>query len=205
PDSFPHSRHQRLACITCHASGTQHGRLTFERPRGCQICHHQRPQQADCATCHTPGERLQPLPLTIGIAVRDSAARSRPVQFAHPVHARVRCVQCHTEPVSLAPAPAARGCQDCHSDHHTAGRTCATCHSGAQLRSAHIRNVAASHRACDACHTASTVARLTPDRSFCLTCHPRRQDHYVQGQCTTCHFLQPPDEFRSHLLSRPPV
>ncbi len=205
PDSFPHARHRRLACITCHASGTQHGRLTFERPRGCQICHHQRPQQSDCATCHSPGERLQPLPVTIGIAIRDSAARSRPVKFAHPVHASLRCVQCHTEPVSLAPAPAARGCRDCHADHHAAGRTCATCHTGEQLRSAHGKNVSASHRACDACHTASTVALLTPDRSFCLTCHQPQQNHYAQGQCTTCHFLKPPAEFRSHLLGRPPV
>jgi nitrate/TMAO reductase-like tetraheme cytochrome c subunit len=202
PDSFPHARHRRLACITCHASGTQHGRLTFEPPRGCQICHHQRPQQTDCATCHSPGERVEPLPLTIGIAIRDSASRSRPVKFAHPVHASLRCVQCHTEPVTLAPAAAARGCRDCHSDHHAAGRTCATCHTGEQLQSAHRKDVSVSHRACDACHTATTVALLTPDRSFCLTCHQPQLDHYVSGQCTTCHFLKPPAEFRPHLLGR---
>lgn len=203
PDSFPHARHQRLACITCHATGNQHGRLTFERPRGCQICHHQRPQQTDCATCHTPGEREQPLPLTISIAVRDSSARSRAVQFAHPVHASLRCVQCHTEPVTLAPAAVARACRDCHADHHTAGRTCATCHTGAQLRPAHAKSISASHQKCDACHTASTVALLTPDRSFCLTCHQRQLDHYVRGQCTTCHFLKPPGEFRPQLLGTP--
>ncbi len=205
PDSFPHARHRRLACLTCHATGTRHGRLTFEQPRGCQICHHQRPQQSDCATCHRPGERLQPVPMTIGIAIRDSAARSRPVKFDHPVHAALRCVQCHTEPVTLAPASAARGCRDCHSDHHAAGRTCATCHTGEQLRLAHGKNLAASHRACDACHTASTVALLTPDRSFCLTCHQPQLDHYVRGQCATCHFLKPPAEFRPHLLGKPPV
>ena len=203
PDSFPHSRHRRLACITCHASGTQHGRLTFQPPRGCQICHHQRPQEADCDTCHDPEDRRRPEPLTIGVAVRDSAPRSRPVSFAHTVHRAIRCVQCHTEPVTLAPALTARGCQDCHSDHHTVGRTCATCHTGDQLRSAHARNLADSHRACDACHTASTVALLTPDRSFCLTCHQPQRDHYTQGQCSTCHFLKPPAEFRSHLLRRP--
>ena len=199
-DSFPHVRHKRLACITCHASGGQHGRLTFEPPRGCQICHHQRPQQAECTKCHAAEERSQPRHLTIGIAIRDSAARNRPVNFAHQTHSELRCVQCHTEPVTLAPAPAARGCQDCHANHHTADRACATCHSGAQLRTAHAKNPAASHRACDACHTAATVALLTPDRSFCLTCHQRRGDHYTQGQCTTCHFLKPPAEYRSHLL-----
>jgi nitrate/TMAO reductase-like tetraheme cytochrome c subunit len=199
-DSFPHARHTRLACITCHASGTQHGRLTFEAPRGCQICHHQRPQQSNCATCHTPTERAQPVPLTIDIAIRDSAARSRPVGFAHPVHDRLRCVQCHTEPVTLAPAASARACRDCHGDHHAAGRTCATCHTGARLRTAHSRDLSLSHQKCDACHNASTVALLTPDRSFCLTCHQPQRDHYVRGQCTTCHFLKPPAEFRSHLL-----
>ena len=203
PDSFPHVRHRRLACITCHASGTQHGRLTFEPPRGCQICHHQRPQQSDCSTCHTAESRRRPVPTTIAIAIRDSAARSRPVNFAHSVHAELRCVQCHTEPVTLLPAPTARGCRDCHADHHAPGRTCATCHTGAELRTAHGKNISASHRACDACHTASTVALLTPDRSFCLTCHQPQRDHYTQGQCTTCHFLKPPEEFRAHLLGRP--
>lgn len=203
-DSFPHARHTRLACITCHASGTQHGRLTFEAPRGCQICHHQRPQQSNCATCHTPTERAQPVPVTIGIAIRDSAARSRPVGFAHPVHDGLRCVQCHTEPVTLAPAASARTCRDCHGDHHAAGRTCATCHTGAQLRTAHSKDLSVSHQKCDACHTASTVALLTPDRSFCLTCHQPQREHYVRGQCTTCHFLKQPTEFRPHLLGGRP-
>ncbi len=202
-DSFPHSRHQRLACITCHASGTQHGRLTFEPPRGCQICHHQRPQQANCSTCHTPEERRQLEPLTIAIAIRDSAARSRPVTFAHQTHSNLRCIQCHTEPVTLAPAPAVRGCRDCHADHHAPDRACATCHTGDQLKSAHAKNISASHRGCDACHTAATVALLTPDRSFCLTCHAPQRDHYPRGQCTTCHFLKQPAEFRPHLLRSP--
>ena len=29
-DSFPHDRHKELACLTCHASSSGHGRLTFE-------------------------------------------------------------------------------------------------------------------------------------------------------------------------------
>ena len=124
--------------------------------------------------------------------------------FAHPVHEGLRCVQCHTEPVTLAPTPAARACRDCHGDHHTAGRTCAACHKGEQLRSAHRRDVSVSHQKCDACHTASTVALLSPDRSFCLTCHQPQREHYVQGQCTTCHFLKQPAEFRPHLLGGRP-
>jgi hypothetical protein len=199
-DSFPHARHNRLACLTCHATGSQHGRLNFERPRGCQICHHQRPQQANCSTCHTPESRRPPIPLTIPIGIRDSAPRSRPVNFAHQVHSELRCVQCHTEPVTLLPAPAVRSCHECHANHHTAQRACATCHTGERIRLAHAKDVAASHRACDACHTATTVALLTPDRSFCLVCHQPKQDHYPRGQCSTCHFLEPPAEFRAHLL-----
>ena len=203
-DSFSHSRHRRLACLTCHATGSQHGRLTFEPPRGCQICHHQRPAQADCAACHSAGERARPTPLTITIAVRDSAPRPRAVSFAHATHRELRCVQCHTEPVTLAPAPAARACRDCHSDHHTAARSCGTCHQGGELRTAHARDISASHRACVACHTAATVALLTPDRSFCLTCHESRSDHYPAGECSTCHFLASPDELRPILIHAPP-
>jgi nitrate/TMAO reductase-like tetraheme cytochrome c subunit len=201
-DTFPHPRHRRLACITCHLTGSGHGRLTFERPRGCQICHHQRPQQTDCATCHRESGRSTPLARTIAIAVRDSAPRSRTVRFAHPTHRELRCVECHTEPVSLEPAGEVLACRACHGDHHAAGRSCATCHSGEQLRTAHRRDLAASHQACDACHTATTVARLTPDRTFCLTCHQPQSEHYPRGQCATCHFLKEPAELRAALLSR---
>ena len=202
-DSFPHPRHRSLACIVCHASGTRHGLLTFQPPRGCQICHHQRPLQSDCSACHTPDERRHSLPLAISIAIRDSTARSRPVGFEHQAHAELRCPQCHTEPVTLALTPAARACRDCHADHHAPDRACATCHTGDQLKSAHAKDISASHRGCDACHTAATVALLTPDRSFCLTCHAPQRDHYPRGQCTTCHFLKQPAEFRPHLLRNP--
>ncbi|HEX9720412.1 MAG TPA: hypothetical protein VGA59_11825, partial [Ramlibacter sp.] len=56
PDTFSHDRHKQLSCITCHAVAQGGGRLTFEAPRGCQICHHQAPATSTCATCHTPAE-----------------------------------------------------------------------------------------------------------------------------------------------------
>jgi hypothetical protein len=43
------------------------------------------------------------------------------------------------------------------------------------------------------------VALLTPDRAFCRTCHADKQAHYAERECTTCHFLSSPDEFRAHL------
>lgn len=204
-DSFPHVRHSRLACITCHVTpAAPTGRLTFEAPRGCLICHHQQPQSADCATCHRSTDLATVLPLSVPIATREHAPRPREVGFAHQTHAALRCVQCHTEPVSLAASASVRTCADCHADHHTAARACATCHTGVELRTAHRDNLAASHQACDACHAASTVARLLPDRSFCLTCHAdQTAGHYPRRECTTCHFLQPPAEYRRHLTRGP--
>jgi hypothetical protein len=203
-DTFSHARHQKLACLTCHATGRAHGELTFQPPRGCQICHHQPSQRANCATCHSPEQRARPIDLTIAIAVRDSAPRSRTVSFAHPAHRELECVKCHTEPVTMAPTASARSCRDCHENHHTANRACATCHQGEQLRVAHEADRSASHRACASCHTASTVAMLTPDRSFCITCHTKQLDHYVEGQCSSCHFLKSPAELRTTLMGPPP-
>ena len=51
-DTFPHARHAKLACLVCHSNTSTRSRLTFERPRGCQICHHQARSSARCATCH---------------------------------------------------------------------------------------------------------------------------------------------------------
>lgn len=205
-DSFPHARHTRLACITCHVTpANPTGRLTFEAPRGCLICHHQDPQRADCAACHQPAELQAARTLELAIATPRHAPRTRPVEFVHETHAGTRCADCHTQPVTLAPADGVRRCADCHADHHTANRACATCHTGPELRAAHAEDVAASHRACDACHTASTVAMLTPDRSFCLTCHgDLPAPHYPQRECTTCHFLQPPATYQRHLTGGVP-
>ena len=203
-DSFPHARHERLPCLTCHATGNKHGTLTFERPRGCQICHHQAANQEKCTACHSAEQREQPRVITVSIAVRDSAPRSRTVSFAHSTHRELRCGQCHTEPVTMAPTATVRGCQSCHENHHTASRSCSTCHQGEQLRVAHAKDVSASPRACAPCHTTTTVALLTPDRSFCLTCHQARSDHYPAGQCSTCHFLKSPEELRGTLTGPPP-
>lgn len=200
-DTFPHARHTSLACISCHAApADQGGRLVFQQPRGCDICHHQAPQRNDCSRCHQQDELAASHVQQVSVKVPDHEVRTRPVRFVHPTHDSLSCVSCHTIPVTLAPSEAVRQCNDCHGDHHATGRDCAACHTTAQLETAHRDDVAASHQRCDACHTASTVALLTPDRSFCLTCHqPQSRDHYPQRECTTCHFLQSPGEFKAHL------
>jgi hypothetical protein len=200
PDTFPHDRHKALSCITCHTSQRQRTRLTFLPPRGCQICHHQAPQTSDCAVCHRSAELTRPESVTVRVAVAEHPQRRHLARFDHQTHRTVTCVACHSVPVSLDPEPQAAACAACHDDHHAGGKRCSACHTGddAERRAAHAPPVE-GHVACDACHPAAIVARLVPDRVMCLTCHAPERDHYVDRQCTVCHFGSSPDGFREHL------
>lgn len=198
PDTFPHDRHRSFACITCHVTQQAHGRLTFSPPRGCQACHHNDPAKLECTKCHEGGAPAAPQSLVVRVTVAGHAERERPVEFRHGAHEAVRCVGCHTEPVTLDPGPPAATCLGCHDDHHTAARECRTCHGGADPRAAHA-SLGEMHVACDDCHTGATVALLTPDRAFCQTCHVEQREHHAEQECTVCHFLASPDEFRAHL------
>lgn len=203
-DTFPHARHARLSCLVCHATGTGHGRLTFERPRGCAICHHRAPASARCASCHRTEEYQAPRQVTVTVTVPDRQPRSRPVDFLHSPHRSRTCVECHTTPVTLAPAPDKAQCKGCHSEHHAAGRSCSSCHAVVEPKAAH-QTLDVAHQRCDACHTATTIAQLTPTRSFCSTCHTdTARDHYVQKECSVCHFLAEPGAYRSRLVAPSP-
>jgi len=199
-DTFPHDRHKKLSCITCHASQREHGRLTFQPPRGCQICHHQAPQTNDCAVCHQPAALVRPESVTVRVTVAAHPERRHAARFDHATHRTVKCVACHTTPVSLDPESKAAACAACHDDHHAGGKQCSACHTGdaAERRTAHAPPVEA-HVACDACHTPAIVARLVPDRALCVTCHAKQRDHYPDRECTLCHFGSSPDRFRDHL------
>ena len=199
-DSFSHQRHRRLACITCHSTTSRRSDLTFEPPRGCQICHHQQPARSDCAQCHSKEELGTDREVTVRVAVARHEPRDREVTFEHAEHAGTACTQCHTARVTLAPTPDVQACIACHADHHTARRDCAGCHKTSEIRPAHASPVLA-HERCDDCHATGTVRALTPDRSFCLTCHGGSEDHYAPRQCTECHFQQSPEEYRSHLMT----
>ena len=197
-DTFPHVRHSRLACLTCHDLRAKGRALTFEAPRGCQICHHQRPAQADCASCHQPGELAATLPIQVAVAVPRHDRRRRTVQFPHAKHDTLACTGCHVTPVTMAPADSARTCAGCHANHHAESRDCAACHRTAEITAPHQLPVQA-HAACDACHTPATVARLVPTRSFCLACHQPQQDHYQPKECSNCHFQRSPAELQRKL------
>lgn len=197
-DTFSHQRHRRLACLTCHDLRAKARPLTFEVPRGCQICHHQRPAASKCSACHRDSELVDPEPVSVQVTVSRNSPRVREVNFAHQTHRELPCVKCHQSPVSLAPTAEAASCTACHDDHHAADRDCASCHRTAQIITAHKPPVDA-HRACNQCHVSTTVAALTPSRSFCLACHDPEVDHYKPKECTVCHLQATPEGYRPRL------
>jgi len=201
-DSFNHDRHQKLACLTCHATATGHGRLTFEAPRGCQICHHQASKRDRCDACHSRDQLAATQTVQVSVTVPRHDPRSRTVGFSHERHDTLACTACHATAVSLAPADSALTCQGCHESHHQPGRSCATCHrteaTTEAITKAHLRPVTA-HTRCDACHTPARIAELTPSRSFCLACHAPEVDHHAPAECTSCHFLTDPASYRPTL------
>jgi hypothetical protein len=141
--------------------------------------------------------------VTVTVTVPGRQPNPRPVGFQHAQHVSRTCVECHTTPVTLVPSPAAAQCRDCHTDHHAAGRECSSCHTSADPKVGHT-TLEIAHQRCGACHTATTVAQLTPTRSFCATCHAAKaKDHYEQRECTVCHFLAEPAAYRSKLAARP--
>jgi nitrate/TMAO reductase-like tetraheme cytochrome c subunit len=202
-DTFPHDRHKSLACITCHASQREHSRLTFQPPRGCQICHHETPAKLDCASCHTKGELAAPDSVTVRVVVSGSPARKHPARFDHAQHRATPCLDCHTTAVTLEAAPPVASCKACHDDHHAAGRRCSACHAADsdEAVAAHAPPER-GHVACDACHAPATVARLVPDRAFCVTCHAEQSGHYAAQECTVCHFQAAPETARALLVEQ---
>jgi len=198
-DTFPHASHRSLTCITCHQNGRGPG-ITFTRPRGCLLCHHQSPSDSKCATCHHDAQLSKPIPAALVVTVPSHPPSVRDVDFMHTRHSSRACVECHTTPVTLAPAPGKASCADCHAEHHAEGRDCTSCHHLTAPKAAHT-TLAAAHQNCDACHTRSTVVRLTPDRNLCGTCHAaKKTGHYDARECTTCHFLVDPAAYRAHLV-----
>jgi hypothetical protein len=197
-DTFPHKRHTRLACLTCHDLRAKGRKLTFEAPRGCQICHHQRPARADCHKCHDPDELATTVPLQVAVTVPEHERRRRTVRFEHVWHDTLACTTCHVTPVTLEPPDSVLTCAGCHAKHHAQTRNCAACHRTAAITEPHEPPVQ-PHLGCDACHTATTVARLMPTRAFCLVCHQPQQDHYKPKQCSVCHFQRSPPQLQQAL------
>jgi hypothetical protein len=202
-DTFSHRQHRNLTCLVCHTTQSGQGSLRFSAPRGCQICHHQAPARSRCAECHEQSEFAAPAPMTVHVTVKDEPARPREVSFDHETHGTVACQKCHTEPVSLEPEAPVAACTACHEEHHAEDQGCASCHRTAVIAEAH--GPEAAHEACSACHDQATVARLSPNRTFCLTCHDPETDHYPARQCTECHFQSSPEAYRPRLDAAEPL
>lgn len=198
-DTFSHARHTKLDCIVCHDDPGGRGRLTFARPRGCQICHHQAPASTDCGTCHASATLDAPRIVSVTVKVAGHPARQHEVPFRHAIHDALRCVACHTTPVTLAPGPAVAGCSGCHELHHGPDRDCAACHVETPERQAAHAPPAEAHVACDACHPSAIVDQFFPDRAFCTGCHVTRRDHQPRRPCTVCHMQMSPDAFAERL------
>jgi hypothetical protein len=197
-DTFSHPIHKKLACLTCHLSKTG-ARLTFEAPRGCQICHHQAPERSKCADCHGSDELPEIMARQVRIAAAGKPPRERSVAFRHETHKESACINCHTARVSLTPADSVASCTGCHTEHHKEGRDCASCHRTTLASDPHAPP-ANAHAACDACHATAAIAPLEPTRTLCLACHLETVDHYRDRECTVCHLQAHPSEYRARLL-----
>jgi len=197
-DTFSHNRHERLACMTCHLSSSG-SMLTFEPPRGCQICHHVEEARAGCARCHEAASVPDTLPVRLTIAAADDPPLARTVAFQHAWHSALPCTSCHGTQVTMEPVDSAQTCRGCHDQHHESGRACATCHRTESITRPHSQPVQA-HVACDRCHATAAIAPLTPTRSFCLVCHEPTVDHHPERQCVVCHLQASPEDYRARLL-----
>jgi hypothetical protein len=138
--------------------------------------------------------------VAVEAATPPAAPRERTVPFSHPEHADVRCADCHTTRVTLAPPDSVATCTSCHLQHHEPARTCALCHRTDATLPAHA-TLDDAHGACTSCHASATVARLEPARAFCLSCHPASTDHYAPRECSTCHFQAEPAALRPRLTT----
>ncbi len=202
-DSFPHNRHTSLPCLTCHTVNRSGRGLVFEAPRGCDLCHHQKvfagtvaPQ--DCARCHAGEQVAAPRSIEVSVQVGARAPAARPVAFRHERHQRLGCSDCHRPP-NVVPPDSVRSCRACHDQHHRETSGCTQCHSRSETPAAHTR---ATHTGCDACHTPARIAGLVPARNFCLTCHEAQRAHQPARECSTCHFLETPEQFKARLVGR---
>ncbi len=204
---FSHADHVvdgDVACTTCHSDATyfraggrsldpRHGR-TSVGTADCSSCHH-RTSGLACTACHAPAELpARAAAVTMPLRLRPAGApATREVAFRHAVHAAVACERCHTSPRTPR---ATAACSTCHEAHHRDATACATCH-GTNVKAAHE---AKDHLACTQCHARETVALLTMDRPFCLTCHTDRADHQPGRECAPCHMQLTPAQLREKIL-----
>ena len=211
---FDHGAHVvrgDAACSKCHSTADyftpdtrdstkdvvdrRHGK-TLVTMASCENCHHAPANLASCASCHAADARLgRAIAVTLPLALTPRRARgSRTVAFEHRVHGAVDCAACH------ASRPEVRNvasCSTCHQSHHEQASQCSSCHGSAT----HGAHKAADHLNCTGCHARATIALLTPNRTFCATCHADRVNHKPGRECSSCHMQSTPAELKRRILS----
>ena len=178
------------------------GRLTFERPRGCTICHHQESASARCASCHQEQELAAPRKVTATVAVPDAP---RPGRWISSMHAMptgsawsATPLRSHSRP--HRPSPSARTATP------TITRPAAPVRRAtpSPIRRPPMRHSRSAHQRCDACHTPrdGRAADADAERSAPHATRPRRRITIDSEECSACHFLAEPGAYRASSPSR---
>lgn len=193
---FDHEQHTSTDCVSCHTpDGSEHGQLTVQTASDCRSCHHLADDAPTCETCHSgaePGGSGIVRTMQLDLSVLDQVAY-RDVPFTHAGHANEDCATCHLP--SLTRTSEAEDCQSCHTEHHEAAVTCATCHVEAPVEEHPIAQV---HLGCGGagCHTGAPapIDDRQRDRATCLSCHSAQSaEHHEEEEtsCVSCHTLPP--------------
>ncbi len=182
--AFSHGKHKLLACGGCHDQKNAPGVIKVRGTADCAACHHATDRPISCEGCHNSRSASITKTFNALVSMRvngEAAAKPRMLPFAHREHRDLECKGCHTDGVLLK---VKRDCQSCHSEHHTAERTCLTCHQ--PLKTAHARS---AHDGCagSGCHSNTAVLALPPSRSTCLVCHAEQRTHKPKRECAECH------------------
>ncbi|MHB1861579.1 MAG: cytochrome c3 family protein [Gemmatimonadaceae bacterium] len=209
--TFSHADHvvrADVACSQCHSSadyfaagGRQlnpgHGKTTVTAA-ACSACHHVTLALA-CTACHRQQDLASRTDsVTLPLHLRPAGApSSRWVAFRHGAHSAVDCTRCHASRAAITTVVV---CATCHEAHHRQAVDCSACHSTTLLAS----HTAAEHMVCAQCHAPGTLALLTGDRTFCVSCHVDRRNHQPSRECAPCHMQMSPDEVQARILGREP-
>ncbi|MDX1624531.1 MAG: NapC/NirT family cytochrome c [Gemmatimonadota bacterium] len=180
---FDHADHEEIECTACHSVERTHGAIELESRGECMDCHHTRPVvNVGCASCHGRAELAAPL--TVGVRMTFAGrARTRSIVFDHDDHRGERCATCHTGGTRLE---VTRGCESCHSDHHSAEAACVRCHAD-PAADAHTREVHTRGCAGSGCHEDESYGAMNQGRNTCLGCHQEMADHRPGRGCAECH------------------
>jgi len=184
--AFSHEPHRSVSCLTCHDSDAGKVGQVRVTEQQCMACHHTGPAAQSCTHCHEPAELARPYQTVQRLQLSvTSTPITRTLVLSHQQHSDVRCQACHQQPPRLAATSLA--CSSCHQQHHTPDADCESCHD-ARAVPAHNN---ASHLGCGGagCHSDNPVPASTRSRSFCLTCHTDRSQHYPASGCVDCHAM----------------